>query len=192
MSARLLLLDNHDSFTYNLAQLIEENFNGEWHVKPHDKVSLSEVRLYDKIIFSPGPGVPSQIPIMRNILTACGDRISILGVCLGHQAIAETFGGKLFNMGRVWHGKRISVRVTDPSERLFRNLPTEFYVGLYHSWAVAALPDCLRVTAVGANGIIMALAHRRYDIKGVQFHPESIMTEHGATILRNWLQTKSI
>lgn len=188
MSARLLLLDNRDSFTYNLAQLIDENFNGFWQVRTCDEVSLPEVANYDKIIFSPGPGVPSEIPLMRDILMVYGAERSILGVCLGHQAIAEAFGGRLFNMGQVWHGMKVPLRITDPQDRLFRGLPQTFEVGLYHSWAVAALPDCLQTIAVSANGTIMALAHREYDIKGVQFHPESVMTEYGAAILRNWLE----
>ncbi|MDW8205881.1 MAG: aminodeoxychorismate/anthranilate synthase component II [Cytophagales bacterium] len=187
MSARLLLLDNHDSFTYNLAQLVEENFEGEWHVKSYEEVSLAEVSGYNKIIFSPGPGIPSQIPLMRAILITYGKTASILGVCLGHQAIAEAFGGRLYNMGQVWHGKRVAVRVIEPQERLFKNMPLEFYAGLYHSWAVDSLPDCLQVTAISAHGVIMALRHRHYDIKGVQFHPESFMTEYGAVLLRNWL-----
>lgn len=187
MSRRLLLLDNRDSFTYNLAQLIEENFNGVWQVKTCDEISIAEVAAYDKIIFSPGPGVPSEIPLMRDILIAYGATKSILGVCLGHQAIAEALGGTLYNMGQVWHGMKVPIRVTDPNDRLFQNLPQEFPVGLYHSWAVATLPDCLQATAISANGTIMALSHRQYDIKGVQFHPESVMTEYGAELLRNWL-----
>jgi anthranilate synthase component 2 len=187
MSFRLLLLDNRDSFTYNLAQLIEENFNGQWQIKMCDEISLAEVANYDKIIFSPGPGVPSEIPLMRDILMTYGANKSILGVCLGHQAIAEAFGGTLYNMGRVWHGMKVPIRLTHPQDRLFLHLPQEFHVGLYHSWAVATLPDCLQATAISANGTIMALSHRQYDIKGVQFHPESVMTEYGAELLRNWL-----
>jgi anthranilate synthase component 2 len=190
MSVRLLLLDNRDSFTYNLAQLIEENFDGFWQVKTCDEITVHEVADYDKIIFSPGPGVPSEIPLMRDILMTYGTNKSILGVCLGHQAIAEAFGGTLYNMGQVWHGMKVPICITDPQERLFHNLPQEFQVGLYHSWAVATLPDCLQATAVSANGTIMALSHRQYDIKGVQFHPESVMTEYGAEILRNWLSVK--
>jgi anthranilate synthase component 2 len=188
MSVRLLLLDNRDSFTYNLAQLIEENFDGEYYVKTCDEISLSQAAYYDKIIFSPGPGVPSQIPLMRSILMTYGATKSILGVCLGHQAIAEAFGGTLYNMGQVWHGMKVPIRVTAPKERLFQNLPPEFEVGLYHSWAVASLPDCLQATAVSTQGAIMAVAHKIYDIRGVQFHPESIMTEYGAELLRNWLK----
>ncbi|WP_448519438.1 anthranilate synthase component II [Rhodoflexus sp.] len=188
MSVRLLLLDNRDSFTYNLAQLIDENFDGIWAVRTCDEISLPEVANYDKIIFSPGPGVPSEIPLMRDILMTYGSKKSILGVCLGHQAIAEAFGGVLFNMGQVWHGMKVPIRVTEPQERLFCGLPETFEVGLYHSWAVATLPDCLQVTALSTNGTIMALSHKQYDIKGVQFHPESVMTACGAALLSNWLK----
>ncbi|MCS6968219.1 MAG: aminodeoxychorismate/anthranilate synthase component II [Cytophagales bacterium] len=189
MPARLLLLDNYDSFTYNLAQLIEENFMGQFDVRTYDAISLAQVGDYDKIIFSPGPGVPSEIPLMQQILLTYGASKSILGVCLGHQAIAESFGARLYNLPKVQHGLRIPLQVTEPQELLFKGLPRQFYVGLYHSWAVTDLPACLKTTAISANGVVMAIAHQSYDIRGVQFHPESFMTQYGAEMLQNWLSS---
>jgi anthranilate synthase component II len=188
MRLRVLILDNYDSFTYNLVQLVEES-NAIPVVIKNDQLSLDEVGGYDKILFSPGAGIPSEIPIMKRILEHYGRTKSILGICLGHQAIAEAYGAKLFNMPEVLHGKKFRIEITDRNDYLFKNLPESFEVGLYHSWAVDKhyLPKTIKITATSSNGIIMALSHLTDDVKGIQFHPESYMTEYGKGIINNWL-----
>jgi anthranilate synthase component 2 len=188
MQPLVLILDNYDSFTYNLVQLVEEN-NAVPVVIKNDHIALEAVAAYDKILFSPGAGIPSEFPIMKQIVEKYRHSKSILGICLGHQAIAEAYGGKLFNMPEVLHGKKHRITLTDPDDYLFRDLPTAFNVGLYHSWAVNRdhFPDCLKITAISTNGTIMALAHKTDDVKGIQFHPESYMTDFGKIMMRNWL-----
>ena len=184
----LLVLDNYDSFTYNLVYLLEE-LGVALEVHRNDRISLPEVERFDRILLSPGPGLPSEAGIMPALIRQYAPTKSILGVCLGHQGIAEAFGGRLQNLGDVQHGVATPLCITQPGERLFRAVPDQPLVGRYHSWTVAPddLPDDLRVTATDAQGRVMALAHRRYDVRGVQFHPESILTEHGKTMLANWL-----
>lgn len=186
---KILLLDNYDSFTYNLAHLIKGLSDCELNVIRNDKINLTEAGSYDKIIISPGPGVPDQAGITKEIIRTYGSTKSILGVCLGCQAIAEVYGGNLVNLKKVYHGVESEIIVKDLDERLFRGLPLAFTAGRYHSWVVSKndLPPVLRITAEDDSGLIMALAHAVHDVKGVQFHPESVMTPYGNEILKNWL-----
>lgn len=184
----ILLIDNYDSFTYNLAYAIRQT--------PHylavcynNRLTVEEVAAYDAILISPGPGLPREAGIVPEVIAAYAHSKPMLGVCLGHQAIAECFGAVLHNLQHVQHGVASTTRVCYP-DYLFDTLPQEFTAGRYHSWAVESntLPECFRITAVDDNGAIMALAHKYYNLRGVQFHPESVLTEHGVAILRNWLE----
>ncbi|HEV7643038.1 MAG TPA: aminodeoxychorismate/anthranilate synthase component II [Pyrinomonadaceae bacterium] len=190
---KVLLLDNYDSFTFNLYQLVGEVSGIRPDVFRNDKISLDEVEKYDKILLSPGPGLPSEAGTMPELVKRFAGQKSILGVCLGHQCIAENFGAKLENMERVCHGFGMETRVEVEDELLFRGVPKQFESGRYHSWMVSkeGLPESLEVTALDADGRVMALRHREYDLRGVQFHPESVLTPDGAAILRNWLQDKT-
>jgi len=185
---KILVLDNYDSFVYNLVHYLRE-MGHEPVVYRNDKITLEEVAQFDKILLSPGPGVPTEAGIMPQLIKKYASTKSILGVCLGHQAIGEAFGGTLENMTDVLHGIATQTFVKKTDERLFRGVPSELKTGRYHSWTVVpnTLPDSLEITAVDDVGRIMALAHKAYDVRGVQFHPESILTEHGRTILQNWL-----
>lgn len=187
---KILMVDNYDSFTYNLVQMLEAFDGVSVTVKRNDEVTLSEVEAFEKIVLSPGPGVPSEAGRMPEIVRAYAETKSILGVCLGHQCIGEVFGATLLNIESPLHGKATPIEVIDPHEPLFRGLPQRFSVGRYHSWVVerAGLPENdLEVTAVDSAGYIMALRHRRLNVRGVQFHPESILTEHGRVMLENFL-----
>ena len=186
---KIILLDNYDSFTYNLLHLIEQFDGAEVDVFRNDEITLSQVGRYDKIILSPGPGLPEEAGITTEVIREYSSVKSILGVCLGHQAIAQAFGGKLFNLDRVKHGVATLTTVTDPAEKIFRNMPVTFKSGRYHSWMVAkeGLPECFRITATDDEGNIMGLRHKKYDVCGVQFHPESILTEFGKELMGNWL-----
>jgi anthranilate synthase component 2 len=185
----ILLLDNYDSFTYNLLHLVEESGLANVTVIRNDKISLDKIKFYDKIILSPGPGLPKDAGIMPKLIEQYAKEKQILGVCLGHQAIAEAFGGTLFNLSNVLHGVYSPINIIDKNEVLFRNIPQNCHIGHYHSWAVSSetLPECLKITAVAQDGIIMAMRHREYDICGVQFHPESVLTEYGITMITNWI-----
>ena len=185
---KVLVLDNYDSFTFNLVQYVQEILGRKVDVYRNDAISLDDVGAYDAIILSPGPGLPSDAGIMPALIRRYAPEKPILGVCLGHQAIGEAFGGSLENLAQVYHGVETAIAVTDAEEPLFRDIPSEFQAGRYHSWAVrsAGLPAGLKVTAVDANGAIMAMSHRQYNVRGVQFHPESIMTAHGRKMLENF------
>ncbi len=185
---KILVLDNYDSFTYNLVHIIRE-LGHVPDVFRNDKISLDEVSRYDKIMFSPGPGIPDEAGIMKAVVREFGKSKSILGVCLGHQGIAEVYGARLYNIPRVLHGVTSRARVIDRQEKLFRDVPEQFTATHYHSWAVVpeSISDVLNVTAVNDEGLIMALAHKSLDVRGVQFHPESVMTEHGPRMIENWL-----
>jgi anthranilate synthase component 2 len=187
---KVLVLDNYDSFTYNLVQYIEEILDRPVTVRRNDQISLDAVAEYDVIILSPGPGVPSEAGIMPELIRRYAPDKHILGVCLGHQAIAEAFGGSIFNLEQVYHGIETPVRITDAQEILFQEIPQDFIAGRYHSWVVRPedLPDSLLVTATAADEEerIMAIRHRDYQVRGVQFHPESIMTEYGRKMLENF------
>jgi len=188
----ILMLDNYDSFTYNLVHIIRElGYTDNLHVHRNDKISLEEVNKFDKIMLSPGPGIPSEAGIMPNLIKRYGAKKSIFGVCLGHQAIAEAYGAKLLNMPKVLHGVATRSVVKVNNEPLFKNLPQDFMVCRYHSWTV--LPETvngeLEITAMDEHGNVMALRHKKYDIRGVQFHPESILTEYGIEMVENWLKS---
>ncbi|WP_395090735.1 anthranilate synthase component II [Vaginella massiliensis] len=185
---KILVLDNYDSFTYNLVHSLKK-FAQNITVKRNDEIALEEVKLYDKILLSPGPGIPDKANMLKPIIQAYAASKSILGVCLGQQAIAEVFGGKLHNTERVFHGIKSEIAVIVP-DRLFAHLPQRFEVGRYHSWVVSRddFPEELEITAVGPEDEIMALRHKTYDVRGVQFHPESILTPFGDELLKNWLE----
>lgn len=187
---KILVLDNYDSFTYNLVHIIRRlGHISQTSVYRNDKISLEEVASYDKILLSPGPGVPKDAGIMPELLQQYGPTKSILGVCLGHQAIGEAFGGSIFNMAEVLHGVATQVKL-DTADLLFQGLPENVNVCRYHSWAIDrdALPTGIKVTAEDDAGQVMAIAHQQYDVRGVQFHPESILTEHGEEMINNWLK----
>lgn len=185
---KLLLVDNNDSFTYNLVQLIEECKLTTIEVLSHDSIRLDSVEQYDKILISPGPSLPDDFPIIKQIISTYGSSKSILGICLGMQAIAEFFGGELLNLSKVVHGQERRIEISE-KDILYKNLPASFQVGLYHSWTVKDehFPNDLMITARSENGIIMSLRHKYYDLRGVQFHPESYITKHGREIICNWL-----
>ena len=200
---RLLIIDNYDSFTYNLSHLVKE-LGAEVTVIRNDQFNLNELEEYDKIILSPGPGIPSEAGLLCDVIRAYAGKKPILGVCLGHQAIGEVFGAQLENLSEVFHGvatpchiKSSPVRsdvVEDlqspiPLDEIFAGLPPEITVGRYHSWVVSKnnFPDCLEITAVSDEGQIMALRHRTYDIHGIQFHPESVLTPDGIDIIKNFV-----
>ena len=190
-SIKILLFDNYDSFTYNLVHAIKSLGYENVDVYRNDKIELSQIDQYDKIILSPGPGLPSEAGIMMEVIKEYASKKSILGVCLGHQAIAETFGAKLENIPTVFHGVQTSIKIVQ-EDYLFAGLPNEILAGRYHSWIVSKsdFPDELEVTAVDKAGDIMALKHKTLDLHGVQFHPESMLTPDGVQIIQNFLQTK--
>ncbi len=187
---KILILDNYDSFTYNLVYLVRDlGFGNHMDIYRNDKISLDVVADYDKVLLSPGPGVPSEAGIMMDLIRRYAPTKSILGVCLGHQGIGEAFGATLLNMPEVLHGVAGNVVVSNTSEKLFAGIPATYKACRYHSWTVlpASVPEVLEITAHDEKGNVMALAHRLYDVRGVQFHPESILTEHGRKLLHNWL-----
>lgn len=186
---RILIIDNYDSFTYNLVQYVQQLCPFPIDVFRNDKISLEEIECYDTIILSPGPGLPSESGITPDIISTYATRKSILGVCLGHQAIGEVFGGKLHNLETVFHGVDTEIEVVKQDEVLFSGLPHRMKVGRYHSWVVLQeqFPDVLEITAVDDQGTIMALRHKQYNVRGVQFHPESILTPLGKPILKNFI-----
>jgi len=190
---KIFVLDNYDSFTYNLVEAIRNITGAQPTVKRNNQFELPELEAYDKIILSPGPGIPDEAGLLKATIETYKSSKSILGICLGMQAIAEVFGAKLFNLSQVYHGITTPIKVTDPEDRLFRGLEPSFDVGRYHSWAVdpESLPPSLRVTAVDDLGVVMAISHNALDVKGLQFHPESIMTSPGNTMIRNWLNNRS-
>ena len=186
---KILVLDNYDSFTYNLVQYVQELIGHKVDVFRNDAITLDEVDAYDKIILSPGPGLPKDAGIMPELIKRYAPTKDILGVCLGHQAIGEAFGGTLHNIEKVYHGVATPMEVTDGNALLFRGLPNNIEVGRYHSWIVERpnLPESLQITAVDEHGAIMAMKHRKYNVRGVQFHPESVLTPMGKEMLRNFL-----
>ncbi|RCW92096.1 anthranilate synthase component II [Winogradskyella arenosi] len=184
---KILVIDNYDSFTYNLVHYLED-LNCEVTVKRNDKLTLEEVDAFDKIVLSPGPGIPDEAGLLKEIIKTYAPTKSILGVCLGQQAIGEVFGGTLENLNNVYHGVATTITLSVTDEALFKGLNTSFEVGRYHSWVVNPnLPDCLEATSFDSNGQIMSLRHKVYDVKGVQYHPESVLTPDGKQILENWV-----
>jgi anthranilate synthase component 2 len=186
---KILVLDNYDSFTYNLVHILKELTKEPVDVCRNDEINLNEFSIYDKIVISPGPGVPDQAGITKKMIRQYANNKSILGVCLGCQAIAEVFGGTLINLDKVYHGVETNINLLDQGDRIFRDVPLSFSAGRYHSWAVndKGLSSDLKITAIDDEGMVMALTHKTYDVKGVQFHPESILTKYGKKIILNWL-----
>ncbi len=185
---KIVVIDNYDSFTYNLVHLLQE-LDQEYVVWRNDKFKLEDIDAFDKILLSPGPGIPEEAGLLLDVIRTYAPHKSILGICLGQQAIAEVFGGTLFNMEKPLHGVATNITVIDESEKLFQDFPKDSKIGRYHSWAVSkdTLPTSLKVTAVDENGIIMALTHTKYDVRGMQFHPESVLTTNGKKLIENWL-----
>ncbi len=186
---KVLVFDNYDSFTYNLVQIIERILEQKVDVVRNDEITLAEIDQYDKIILSPGPGIPEEAGILLELIKEYAPTKSILGVCLGQQAIAEAFGGSLINLSEIFHGVATTTELTKEDTKLFKGLSSGLEVGRYHSWAVnpSDFPEELEVTAVDKDGMIMALQHKTYDVHGVQFHPESILTPEGEVIIKNFL-----
>jgi anthranilate synthase component 2 len=191
---KILVFDNYDSFTYNLVHMVEKITHIKVDVYRNDEIELSAVAAYDKIILSPGPGIPEEAGLLLPLIKQYAASKSILGVCLGHQAIGQAFGGNLTNLSTVYHGVATPIQVLDDKptksgQSMFTALPSTIEVGRYHSWVVdaATLPDDLIVTATDANGLIMGMKHKHYDVQGVQFHPESVLTPDGEKMIRNWL-----
>ncbi|HWK99051.1 MAG TPA: aminodeoxychorismate/anthranilate synthase component II [Parapedobacter sp.] len=187
-SPKILVIDNYDSFTFNLVHLLHE-CGHDATVWRNDKFVLEDVADFDKILLSPGPGIPSEAGLLLDVIRQYGATKSILGICLGQQAIAEVYGGTLYNLSKPVHGTATPLLIKVNDEPIFNGLPHSFPVGRYHSWAVAheGFPDVLRITAEDEQGVIMALAHKTLDVKGLQFHPESVLTQHGKAMIANWL-----
>lgn len=187
---KVLVIDNYDSFTYNLVHYLEA-LNCNVTVYRNDEFELDEIATFTKILLSPGPGVPDEAGLLKEVIKTYASTKSILGICLGLQAIGEVFGGKLENLNQVFHGIATEIEVVEPNDLLFQNLPSKFDVGRYHSWVISKenFPEDLEITSTDTNGEIMSISHKKYDVKGVQFHPESILTPDGKQILENWLNS---
>ena len=189
--ARLLVIDNYDSFTYNLVHIIRElGYGEEMDIYRNDKIALDEIEKYDKILLSPGPGVPRDAGIMENLIRRYAPVKSILGICLGHQGIAEVFDAELYNMPLVYHGVTTEAKILAGEDYIFEGVPESLKVCRYHSWAV--VPDTvngnLEITAVDKSGVVMGIRHKEFDVRGLQFHPEAYLTEFGKQMMENWLK----
>jgi len=186
---KILILDNYDSFTYNLVHYVKELSDAEVRVARNDQITLDEVEEFSHILLSPGPGLPKEAGIMDQVIKKYAKTKSIFGVCLGMQAIGEAFGGELRNLDKVFHGLAMSMEILKRDEKIFSGLPKKLLVGRYHSWVVESnsLPQDLEITAEDENGLIMALRHKTLNVRGVQFHPESVLTEYGKEMIENWL-----
>lgn len=185
---KILVIDNYDSFTYNLVHYLED-LNCEVTVYRNDEFEIDEISGFDKILLSPGPGIPDEAGLLKAVIAKYASTKSILGVCLGQQAIGEVFGGTLSNLDKVYHGVSSRVKTAVNDEKLFDGLGNVFEVGRYHSWVVdAELPEVLEATSFDENGQVMSLRHKTFDVRGVQFHPESVLTPNGKKILENWLK----
>lgn len=185
MNKKVLMIDNYDSFTYNVVHYLEA-LGAEVVIYRNDKITLKEVENYEYIVLSPGPGIPEEAGILLPIIERYASTKKILGICLGHQAIGQVFGADLYNIGKVVHGKKRNTIVID-EDILFRGINTQFESGRYHSWAIKDIKSPLVITAIDDENIVMAIRHKDYNVRGVQFHPESIMTPVGMNILKNWL-----
>jgi anthranilate synthase component 2 len=186
--SKILVIDNYDSFTYNLVHCLKE-IGCEVEVKRNDKLELAEVEEFEKILLSPGPGIPDEAGLLKDIIARYAPSKSILGICLGQQAIAEVFGGSLVNLDEVYHGVATTIERVVDDEVLYEDLSKELEVGRYHSWVVSReLPESLEVTSLDGNGEIMSLRHREFDVRAVQYHPESILTPEGKKMLKNWIR----
>jgi anthranilate synthase component 2 len=190
MERKILMIDNYDSFTYNLVHYLED-LDCEVIVKRNDQLSLEEVDAFEEIVLSPGPGIPDEAGLLKEIISTYAGKKRILGVCLGQQAIGEVFGGSLINLDQVYHGVATTIDIVK-EDYIFKGLPKQIEVGRYHSWVVNAdLPDSLEATSFDENGQIMSLRHKEFDIRAVQFHPESVLTPQGKQMLKNWLKPLS-
>jgi anthranilate synthase component II len=186
---KILVIDNYDSFTYNLVHYLED-LNCDVTVYRNDKLTLDDVEPFDKIVLSPGPGIPDEAGLLKAIIKAYAPTKSILGVCLGQQAIGEVFGGSLINLEDVYHGVATNVTICVDDEPLFKGMDKDIKVGRYHSWVVSPdLPESLEATSFDVNGQVMSLRHKVYDVRGVQYHPESVLTPNGKQILKNWIES---
>jgi len=187
---KILVLDNYDSFTYNLVHIIR-SLGHTPDIFRNDKIAIEDVKKYDKILLSPGPGIPDEAGIMKTLVKEYGSTKSILGICLGHQGIAEVYGAKLFNIPKVLHGVTSMAKVTDKDESLFKGVSSTFQATHYHSWAVVpeSFTADLKITAINDSGLVMGLRHVKFDVKGLQFHPESVMTPEGPKMIENWLKS---
>ncbi len=187
---KILVIDNYDSFVYNLVHYLEE-LDCEVTVKRNDRFTIEEVEAYDKILLSPGPGIPDEAGLLKKVIETYATSKPILGVCLGQQAIGEVFGGSIINLKEVFHGVATKAIILSKDESLFKGLDDEIEIGRYHSWVVNKedLPEVLEVTSIDENGQIMSLRHKLYDVKGVQFHPESVLTPKGKQIIKNWVES---
>lgn len=186
---KTIVIDNYDSFTYNLVHILRElGLENDLRIVRNDKFELDEIENYENILLSPGPGLPKDAGLMPKLIERFAPSKNILGVCLGHQAIGEAFGCKLFNLPKVYHGMVTPIEVTQ-EDRIFEGLPSSFNVCRYHSWVIdkSSITDQLEITSIAENGNIMSIKHKEYNVRGVQFHPESIMTEHGKKLMQNWL-----
>ena len=186
---KIVVIDNYDSFTYNLVHYLED-LNCEVTVFRNDEFDMEELQEFDKIVLSPGPGIPDEAGLLKDVIKTYASSKSILGVCLGQQAIGEVFGGSLINLEKVYHGVATNIKITNADDVLFKDLPSEFEVGRYHSWVVSNdnFPNDLVITSIDENGQIMSLKHNKFDVRGVQFHPESVLTPYGKKILENWIK----
>jgi len=186
---KILIIDNYDSFTYNLVQYVKELTDAQVDVFRNDEIRLEDIESYNSIIFSPGPGLPDAAGIMIEVIKQYAPHKKMLGVCLGHQAIGQAFGGQLHNLKKVYHGVKTPVKITDTKDKLFTNVQPITEVGRYHSWVIEpeSLPADLQVTAQTDDGQIMAIKHKKYKVWGLQFHPESIMTDEGKKMIKNFL-----
>lgn len=187
---KILVIDNYDSFTYNLVHYIQQLSDHQVDVYRNDQIGLDEVGRYQKILLSPGPGIPIEAGICLDLIKRYASEKSILGVCLGHQAIGEAFGGSLINLDRVYHGVSTTIDIVTPEDPLYKDIAGRIEVGRYHSWVLSRedLPDCLKINSLDEQGMIMGISHKEYDVKGVQYHPESVLTPDGLKIIENWLK----
>ena len=187
---KIVVIDNYDSFTYNLVHALNSLTGDRIDVFRNDRVNMDELQSYDLIVLSPGPGIPDEAGSLKEVIARFAPSKRILGVCLGHQAMAEVFGGELENINKVYHGVSTKVKILDTEDYIYKDIPDEFDGGRYHSWIVSKenFPDCFRITAVAENGEIMGMAHKEYDLRGVQYHPESVLTKYGNQIIKNWLK----
>ena len=188
---KIIVIDNYDSFTYNLVHAIKKITGAPVTVKRNDEISMEEIQEFDKIVLSPGPGIPIEAGLLMDVIRTYASEKCMLGVCLGHQAIGEVFGAKLHNMDNVLHGIATPVRITSRNTCLYKEIKDVFDAGRYHSWIVDSkgLPDCFEITALDDRGQIMSMKHKDYDVQGVQFHTESVLTPVGEQILKNWLNS---
>jgi anthranilate synthase component 2 len=190
---KIIVIDNYDSFTFNLVQMIEKISGSKADVVRNDRVTQGMIDRYDSIVLSPGPGIPSEAGDLLKIIEDYAGKKEIFGVCLGMQAIGEVFGATLENLESVFHGVATDILVSEPVDYIFRDMPTKFKGGRYHSWVVSAndIPGCLSVTSSDEEGRIMSLSHKEMNVRGVQFHPESVLTPFGMKILSNWILASS-